>query len=76
VVEEVNQLRDKKTGQFVSTKDAGKKEVDLAIRIWSQEPESVEKDALGYCRSVWELIFILVLTIFVVVASVYVVVRI
>jgi len=74
----MNNLRDKKTGQFVSTKGAGKKEVELAIRVWSQEPEpSQEKkeDALGYCRSVWELIFILAVTIFVVVATVYLVVR-
>jgi len=74
----MKQLRDKHTGQYVSMKDAGKKEVELAIRVWSQEPEPVEKkkDALGYCRSVWELIFILVLTIFVIVAAVYLVVRI
>jgi hypothetical protein len=72
----MNQLRDKHTGQYVSAKDAGTKEVDLAIRIWSQEPEPFEGEGIRYCRSVWELIFILVSTIFVVIASVYIVVRI
>jgi hypothetical protein len=71
----MNNLRDKHTGQYVSTKDAGKKEVDLAIRIWSQEPEPIARDALEYCRSVWELIFILAVTIFVIVATMYLVVR-
>ena len=73
----MNRLRDVKTGQFVSLKDAGKKELEIAIRLFNEpEPEPVKRDALGYCRSVWELIFILVLTIFVIVASVYLVVRI
>jgi hypothetical protein len=38
--------------------------------------ETEDADAIAYVRSIWELIFILVLTIFVVVASVYLVVRI
>ena len=69
------QFRDKK-GRFRSLKDVGKKEVDLAIRIWSQEPELSQKEnALRYCRSIWELIFIVTLTIFVIIASFYLLVR-
>jgi hypothetical protein len=68
-------LRDK-FGRFVSVKDVGKREIEMAIRLYNEPDPVQEQNALGYCRSVWELIFILVSTIFVIVASVYLVVRI
>ena len=62
---EMKQLRDKHTGQYVSMKDAGKKELEIAIRLFNEtEPESSqEKDALTDIRSAAELILILVATI-------------
>jgi len=61
----MNPIRNKKTGQFVSMKDAGKKELEIAIRLFNEtEPESSqEKDALTDIRSAAELILILVATI-------------
>ena len=52
-------LRDK-FGRFVSLKDVGKKEIELAIRLYN-EPDPVQKpDALQDARQVSELLLILV----------------
>ena len=40
----MNQLRDKKTGQFVSMKDAGKKELEIAIRLFNEPEPDTDRD--------------------------------
>ena len=52
-------LRDK-FGRFVSMKDVGKKEIELAIRLYN-EPDPVQKpDAFQDARQASELLLILV----------------
>lgn len=52
-------LRDK-FGRFVSLKDVGKKEIELAIRLYN-EPDPVQsKDALAQFEQTFRIILILV----------------
>ena len=58
----MNRLRDK-FGRFVSLKDVGKKELEIAIRLYN-EPDPVQRqDALRDMREAGELVLILVATI-------------
>ena len=66
-------LRDKH-GRFVSIKDAGKKEIEMAIRLYN-EPDPQTQDALAPIRSAAELILILELIIALCIGIVYLGVR-
>lgn len=67
-------LRDK-FGRFVSLKDVGTKEIELAIRLYN-EPDPVQsKDALAPIRSAAELVLILELIIAVCIGILYIGVR-
>ena len=58
----MNRLRDK-FGRFISLKDVGKKELEIAIRLYN-EPDPVQpQDALRDLREAGELVLILVATI-------------
>ena len=58
----MNRLRDK-FGRFISLKDVGKKELEIAIRLYN-EPDPVQpQDALRDLREVEEVLLILVATI-------------
>ena len=58
----MNRLRDK-FGRFISLKDVGKKELEIAIRLYN-EPDPVQsQDALRDMREAGELVLILVATI-------------
>lgn len=54
-------LRDKH-GRFVSLKDVGKKEIEVAIRLYN-EPEPSQQDAFYDARQGAELLLILVATL-------------
>lgn len=70
----MNQLRDKKTGQYVSMKKATEIEPDKIIDIWLKE-EPKEQDALKDHRRFAEILFIYVATIFVIVSTFYILFR-
>lgn len=58
----MNKLRDKKTGQYISAKKVPEVDANKVIDIWFSE-EKKERDALSQARAVSELILILTTTI-------------
>ena len=71
----MNRLRDKKTGQYVSMKKMPEVDTGKVIDIWFSE-EKKERDELSQMRSIAELVLILLMSIAVIIGTVYMVVRI
>ena len=71
----MNKLRDKKTGQYVSMKKMPEVDTNKVIDIWFSE-EKKERDDISQMRSIAELVLILLMSIAVIIGTVYMVVRI
>ena len=71
----MNRLHDKKTGRFVSMKKMPEVDTNKVIDIWFSE-EKKERDDISQMRSIAELVLILLMSIAVIIGTVYMVVRI